>query len=142
MTDASGYKDDGSLQYGYAYVSIDPLEDDLSEVASMDYMGDDASIIRSARVSLASEMEERTMEQDRKLMKYLLTHHHMSPFEHTAMTFRIRCPIFVDRQLVRHRIGVSKNEESARYTTVKEEFYVPRSFRQQAPSNRPAIKGR
>lgn len=61
-----------------------------------------------------------------------------SPFEHNQITFRIKCPIYVDRHLVRHRVGVSKNETSARYVEIEDEFYIPAQFRRQSASNRQA----
>lgn len=64
--------------------------------------------------------------------------HHGSPFEHNLITFKIVCPIFVDRQMVRHRVGVSKNEVSGRYVELQERAYVPTEFRQQAKNNRQA----
>ena len=110
----------------------------MNAISLIDQMGNDQSIIRAARVSLAGDQIPRPIDQDRKLMRYLIQNHHMSPFEHTALTFRIKCPVYVDRHIVRHRIGVAKNEESARYVEVQEEFYVPTKFRQQAKSNRQA----
>ncbi|TDE87445.1 FAD-dependent thymidylate synthase [Deinococcus sp. S9] len=61
-----------------------------------------------------------------------------SPLEHNLITYRVICPIFVDRQFVRHRVGVSKNERSLRYTEAEDAAYIPTAFRQQAPSNRQA----
>lgn len=81
---------------------------------------------------------ETLLADDVRLIRYLLRHRHGSPFEHNLITFRVKVPIFVDRQMVRHRVGVSKNEESARYTVVKDEVYVPLDFRAQAESNRQA----
>jgi len=117
---------------------IDPLQDGKSRVALVDHMGDDQSIVRAARVSFGKDREEFSDERNIKLIRYMLVHGHGSPFEHNAVTLAIRCPIFVDRHLVKYRAGVSKNEESARYTEVKEEYYVPLAFRGQAKSNRQA----
>jgi thymidylate synthase (FAD) len=76
-------------------------------------------------------------EKDRKLIKYLLEHQHGSPFEHNSITFLVKAPIFIARQHFRHRIS-SFNEISGRYVEVKEEFYIPKEFRQQSTNNRQA----
>lgn len=99
--------------------------------------GTDQDIVDAARVSF-DKVGNTDTEANGKLIRYLLKHKHMSPFEHNMIKFRIKCPIFVDRQIVRHRIGISKNEISARYVEVKDEFYVPVSLRAQSKSNRQA----
>lgn len=106
---------------------------DKGFVKLVDFMGGDRRAVDSARVSFggASKGEER----DKKLIKYLLRNGHLSPFEHTVFQFHIKCPIFVARQWMRHRIA-SYNEISARYTEVKEEFYIPEKFRVQDTVNR------
>lgn len=106
---------------------------DKGFVKLVDFMGGDQRATDSARVSFggSSKGEER----DRKLIKYLLKNGHLSPFEHTVFQFHIKCPLFVARQWMRHRIA-SYNEISARYTEVKEEFYIPEAFRIQDLVNR------
>lgn len=88
-------------------------------------MGSDLSIVRNARVSYDAEW--RTGEdtgKDEKLINYLMTNRHTSPFEAVTFTFDIKCPIFVTRQWHRHRTWAF-NEISARYAELQEEFYVP-----------------
>ena len=106
---------------------------DKGFVELVDFMGGDQRAVDSARVSFGgtSKGEER----DRKLIEYLLAHNHISPFEHSVFQFHIKCPIFVARQWMRHRIA-SYNEISARYTEVKDEFYVPETFRAQDTVNK------
>ncbi|PYE55963.1 FAD-dependent thymidylate synthase [Deinococcus yavapaiensis] len=115
-----------------------PLGDDIGSVALIQHVGDDKMIVNSARVSFGGDNDAPLTERDEKLIKYLLREHHGSPFEHNLVTFKIVCPIFVDRQLVRHRVGVSKNEISGRYVELKERGYIPLEFRKQAKSNRQA----
>ncbi len=117
-----------------------PLSDGIGSVSLVQYVGDDSSIVRAARVSFAGDLAPFDAEKDAKLIKYLLKHQHGSPFEHNLITFRVRCPIFIDRQWVRHRVGVSKNEESGRYITLREECYIPGQFRIQAKNNRQASR--
>lgn len=76
-------------------------------------------------------------DKDLKLIRYLLEHHHGTPLEHNSLTFLVKCPIFIARQWMRHRIS-SFNEISGRYVEVKDEFYIPSKFRKQSASNRQA----
>lgn len=94
-------------------------------VRLVDHMGSDLSVVRAARVSYDAEF--RTGEdagKDEKLIDYLMKNRHTSPFESVQFTFEIKAPIFVFRQLHRHRTQ-SINEVSARYTELPEEFYIP-----------------
>ncbi|GAA5513227.1 flavin-dependent thymidylate synthase [Deinococcus carri] len=115
-----------------------PLGDGLGSVSLVQSVGDDKMITNAARVSFGGDSNAPLNERDEKLIRYLLRHQHGSPFEHNLITFKIVCPIFVDRQLVRHRVGVSKNEISGRYVEMQERNFTPPSFRKQAPSNRQA----
>lgn len=102
-------------------------------VKLVEFMGGDGRAVESARVSFGSVSKGEAA--DRKLIEYLLEHGHFSPFEHSVFQFHIKCPIFVARQWMRHRIA-SYNEISARYTEVHDEFYFPSEFRAQDRSNR------
>ena len=102
------------------------------------HVGDDKMIVNAARVSFGGDSAAPLSARDEKLIGYLLRERHGSPFEHNLLTFKVVCPIFVDRQMVRHRVGVSKNEISGRYVEMTERVYVPTQFRQQAKSNRQA----
>ena len=102
-------------------------------VKLVDFLGGDQRAVESARVSFGSVSKGEAA--DRKLIEYLLEHGHFSPFEHSVFQFHIKCPIFVARQWMRHRIA-SYNEISARYTEVHDEFYFPSEFRAQDRSNR------
>ncbi|OGR76163.1 MAG: FAD-dependent thymidylate synthase [Elusimicrobia bacterium GWC2_64_44] len=106
---------------------------DKGFVKLIDFMGGDQRAVDSARVSFGSVSKGEAA--DRKLLEYLLEHGHFSPFEHSVFQFHIKCPIFVARQWMRHRIA-SYNEISARYTEVHDEFYFPEVFRAQDRSNR------
>ncbi len=93
------------------------------EVELVDYLGADRTVARAARTSYQGD-EGKNEEADRKLIRRLWVDKHTSPFEMVALTFRIRMPIFVMRQHVRHRTA-SLNEWSFRYTECPEMFYVP-----------------
>lgn len=96
-------------------------------VRAVTIMGDDLSIVRAAKVSVTGEndVEEVSESAATGLITYLMKHRHGSPFEHTAMTFYVKAPIFVVREFQRHRAGFSYNEMSGRYTELLPEFLVP-----------------
>ena len=87
-----------------------------------DTMGSDAAITQAARISYGTGT--KSVREDRGLIRYLFRHHHTSPIEQCVVKFHVRLPIFVMRQLVRHRTA-SLNEYSARYSVLSEDFYVP-----------------
>ena len=100
----------------------------MIKVELIDRMGTDLSVVNAARVSYA-KTKEVFDDKDEKLIKYLATHEHWSPFAHASMQFRIKAPIFVARQLVKHQVGLVWNEVSRRYVDDTPEFYVPESWR-------------
>lgn len=87
-----------------------------------DFMGSDLKVVKSARVSVGQGSKGEA--QDFKLLKYLWDNKHTSPFEQVSFTFHVKCPIFIARQWLRHRT-LSANEISARYTEMKDEFWIP-----------------
>ena len=121
-------------------VKHDPLGDGVSVVELIAAMGDDASVVRAARVSFANEGAVFEAERDEKLIRYLARNKHMTPFEHTSVTFHVAAPIFVVRQWQRHR-AFSFNELSRRYTSEDIEVYVPPSWRGQSESSRQVSDG-
>ena len=86
-------------------------------------MGHELVPAEAARVSYGKRTKGR--EKDLNLIRFLLQLDHGSPFEHVVFTFRVLAPIFVLRQVMRHRIGFSYNEKSLRYTTSTDDFFVP-----------------
>ena len=98
------------------------------EITLIDKMGSDLSVVNAARVSYSKESKTFTL-KDEKLIKYLAEHEHWSPFAHASMQFRIKAPIFVARQLVKHQVGLVWNEVSRRYVDHAPELYRPDSWR-------------
>ena len=94
----------------------------MTEVELIDHMGNDASVVNAARVSFGKRIKEMS-EGDTKLIRYLAKHNHWSPFGHASLQFRIKAPVFVARQLVKHQIGLTWNEISRRYVDTEPEFY-------------------
>lgn len=99
------------------------------QVEYVDHLGSDINVVNAARVSFAKEVVEFDLEKDTKLINYLAKHNHWSPLAHTAVTIRIKAPIFMARQFVKHQIGLVWNEESRRYISDAPEFYIPDVFR-------------
>lgn len=97
---------------------------DYGFVGLVETMGSDNSIAQSARVSYGRNSEEKTTNEDANLIRYLMKHHHTSPFEMAELRFHLKIPIFVMRQHVRHRMS-SINEYSGRYSVMSDEFYLP-----------------
>ena len=91
-------------------------------VRVVDYMGDDTSIVQSARVSYGKGTKK--VSTDSGLIKYLMRHRHSTPFEMCEIKYHVILPIFVARQWIRHRTA-NVNEYSARYSILDKEFYLP-----------------
>ena len=106
------------------------------EVNYIDHMGSDLSVVNAARVSFgkSSHFEGRVggpnvlSDRDTKLINYLAKHKHISPFGHAFASFHVKAPIFVARQLVKHKF-LRWNEISRRYVDDEPEFYVPDVWR-------------
>lgn len=125
--------------------SLTLLEKPVVEL--IDHMGDDNSIVRSARVSVTGVQLEDGFPSDEEilglawkdveartkratgLINYLMREKHGTPFEQNSMTFYVKAPIFVFREFHRHRVGFSYNEMSGRYTKLIPEFWVPSADR-------------
>ena len=124
-------------------MKIDVLDSGFIEV--MDHLGDDLTVVNSARVSFG---KRKTMYEDgdRKLVTFLAKHKHYSPFRHMVVQFHIKAPEFVMRQWYKHVVGIETtsssatkdhawNEISGRYVPVKD-FYNPLAWRQQSTDNK------
>ena len=110
------------------------------EVALIDHMGTDLSVVNAARVSFSKESDWESItpagpvpgvlkQSDEKLIKYLAKHNHWTPFGHCSVSFRIKAPVFVARQLGKHQVGLVWNEVSRRYVDSQPEFYFPKKWR-------------
>lgn len=111
------------------------------KVEYIDHMGSDLSIVNAARVSFDKESDwfydEDTNQNilcfpDEKLISYLASHGHWSPFAHTSISMRWKAPIFVARQLVKHQVGLTWNEVSRRYVKTAPELWWPEKWRKAA----------
>lgn len=106
----------------------------------VDYMGTDSSIVQAARVSYGAGTKK--VSQDRVLIRYLMRHHHTTPFEMCEMKFHVRVPMDCWRQWIRHRTS-STNEYSTRYSLAIDaaQTTAPDEWRTQAESNRQGSSG-
>ncbi len=115
------------------YEAIPALDHGFIRV--VDYMGDDSSIVQSARVSYGKGTKQ--VSTDSGLIKYLMRHWHSTPFEMCEIKYHVKLPIFIARQWIRHRTA-NVNEYSARYSILDKEFYLPdpKNLAAQSTSNR------
>ena len=112
------------------------------------HMGKDLTVANAARVSFGktSEMEDdawgppKLKEKDAKLIRYLASHKHISPFGHCFASFHIKAPIFVARQLVKHKF-LRWNEVSRRYVDDEPEFYEPKQWRGRSADKKQGSEG-
>ena len=114
-------------------------QDGIGDVRLINVMGTDRTAVESARVSFSSDEfigfdDEPLNEKDEKLLAFLIRSGHTSVHEHSVLTFRITCPLYISKQIMRHRT-FSYNEISRRYTSKDMEFFVPHHFRKQAEKN-------
>ena len=118
------------------------------KVTYIDHMGSDLSVVNAARVSFGKKADweyydsqtMRLAERDAKLIKYLAKHKHISPFGHAFASFHIKAPIFVARQLVKHKF-LRWNEISRRYVDDEPEFYTPDVWRGRSADKKQGSEG-
>lgn len=113
------------------------------KVELLNIMGDDTMVANAARVSYQKEASNYTEEQNKKLLKYLYEHNHWSPFSHPQLQFRIECPIYVERQLVKTEAGRVFNSLSGRYVDFSDTYTtVPeKHWRKQSKSSKQGSEG-
>lgn len=119
--------------------AVSPLGDGISSVELIRVSGSDLDIVNAARVSYGKTSTELS-ERDRGLINFLIAHDHTSPLEHNQLSFRVKAPIYVVRQWMRHRMS-SYNEISYRYVKSALEFYTPGHWRFQDKNNRQSSYG-
>ena len=110
-----------------------PLGDSVGCVRLLDRMGSDITVVNAARVSFSKQSmytdEGILNDADVKLIKYLASHKHWTPFSQPQIQLRIKMPIFVARQWYKHSVGFTRNEVSRRYVDDPPEFFVPPVWR-------------
>lgn len=101
-------------------------------VELLNYMGDDNMVANTARVSYLKGADNYTVEQNNKLISYLAKHNHWSPFSSPQLQFRITCPIYVERQLIKTEAGRVFNSVSGRYVDFSDTYFEIEQFRKQS----------
>lgn len=109
-------------------------------VELLEYFGNDLMVINSARVSYGKSKEVFDA-NDEKLIKYLVEHKHIAPFRHPQIQFRITCPIYVERQLFKHQVGISVNSISGRYVDFSDSYTTIKEWRKQSKSSKQGSEG-
>ena len=128
----------------------------MIEATYIDHMGSDLSVVNAARVSFGKQsewdwaevdgegnldvLEQLLSDRDTKLIYYLAKHKHMSPFGHAFATFHVKAPVFVARQLVKHKF-LRWNEISRRYVDDEPEFYMPDVWRGRSVDKKQGSEG-
>ena len=122
----------------------------MIEVTYINHMGDDLTVVNAARVSFGKKSdymprvhmgEPKVLQfKDDKLIKYLAKHKHISPFGHCFASFHVKAPVFVARQLVKHKF-LRWNEISRRYVDSEPEFYVPDVWRGRSADKKQGSEG-
>jgi thymidylate synthase (FAD) len=109
-------------------------------VELIDYFGSDLMIVNAARVSFGKN-KKIFDEKDSKLIDYLVLHKHTAPFRHPQLQFRITCPIYVERQLFKHQVGLSANSISGRYVDFSDSYTTIKEWRKQSTSSKQGSEG-
>lgn len=111
-------------------------------VELISHWGDDLMVVNAARVSFGKQKNEFD-DKDQKLLKYLKEHKHTSVFRHPQLQFRITCPIYVERQLFKHQVGLSANSISGRYVDFSDSYTTIKEggWRKQSKSSKQGSEG-
>lgn len=106
----------------------------------INHFGDDLMVVNAARVSYG-KTKNLFDDSDEKLINFLVEHKHTAPFRHPQLQFRIECPIFVERQLFKHQVGLSANSISGRYVDFSDKYWEIHSLRKQSKSSKQGSEG-
>ena len=109
-------------------------------VELIEHFGNDLMVVNAARVSYGKSKEEFD-NKDERLIKYLVEHKHVAPFRHPQLQFRITCPIYVERQLFKHQVGLSANSISGRYVDFSDSYTTIQEWRKQATNSKQGSEG-
>lgn len=110
-------------------------------VELISHWGNDWTICDAARVSFNKDSSNYTEEQNIRLIKYLVEHKHTSVFRHPQLQFRITCPIYVERQLFKHQVGMSANSISGRYVDFSDTYTTIKEWRKQSTNSKQGSDG-
>jgi thymidylate synthase (FAD) len=103
--------------------------------------GNDEMVVNAARVSFGKEASNYNERENKNLINYLASHGHTSPFRHPQIQYRITCPIYVERQLFKHQVGLTANSISGRYVDFEDNYYKIEDWRKQSISSKQGSEG-
>jgi thymidylate synthase (FAD) len=106
----------------------------------LNYFGDDLMVVNAARVSYG-KFKNFFDTADETLIKYLVDNKHTAPFRHPQLQFRIECPIFIERQLFKHQIGLTANSISGRYVDFSDNYFYLKNLRKQSKNSKQGSEG-
>lgn len=109
-------------------------------VELISHFGNDLMVVNAARVSFG-KTKSQLDDKDYKLISYLIEHKHTAPFRHPQLQFRITCPIYVERQLFKHQVGLSANSISGRYVDFSDNYTTIKEWRKQSKSSKQGSEG-
>lgn len=110
-------------------------------VELLEIFGNDNMVVNAARVSYGKEAINYTSGENKNLINYLASHGHTSPFRHPQIQYRITCPIYVERQLFKHQVGLSANSISGRYVDFSDTYTKINNWRIQSKSSKQGSEG-
>jgi len=108
----------------------------MSKIELISVYGNDATVCDAARVSFDKKASNYSEEQNSRLINYLVKHKHTSVFRHPQLTFRIHCPIYIERQLFKHQVGMSANSISGRYVDFSDTYTLIKEWREQSKDSK------
>jgi thymidylate synthase (FAD) len=113
----------------------------MSKIELISVYGNDATVCDAARVSFDKKASNYSDEQNSRLINYLVKHKHTSVFRHPQLTFRIKVPIYVERQLFKHQVGMSANSISGRYVDFSDTYTLISEWREQSKDSKQGSAG-
>ena len=111
------------------------------KVELLEIFGNDEMVVNAARVSYGKDATHYTIMENKSLINYLASHGHTSPFRHPQLQYRITCPIYVERQLFKHQVGLSANSISGRYVDFSDTYTKVNVWRKQSKSSKQGSEG-
>jgi thymidylate synthase (FAD) len=111
------------------------------KIELLEIFGNDEMVVNAARVSYGKEASNYSEQENKSLINYLASHGHTSPFRHPQIQYRITCPIYVERQLFKHQVGLTANSISGRYVDFEDNYYRIEDFRLQSKSSKQGSGG-
>jgi thymidylate synthase (FAD) len=111
------------------------------KIELLEIFGNDEMVVNAARVSYGKDATNYTSGENKSLINYLASHGHTSPFRHPQLQYRITCPIYVERQLFKHQVGLTANSISGRYVDFEDNYYRIEDFRLQSKSSKQGSGG-